>query len=46
MKLFMKEPQTVEVAGNTLVCPVCDNDLFWTRKAQLNSAIASFFSLD
>ncbi|MGD9995071.1 MAG: hypothetical protein AB7S69_17360 [Salinivirgaceae bacterium] len=47
MKLFKKaEPQTVEVAGNTLKCPVCANNLFWTRRAQLNSAVASFFNLD
>lgn len=47
MGLFKKkEPQTVQVAGNTLRCPVCNNDLFWTRRAQLNSAVATFFNLD
>ena len=47
MGLFQKkEPQTVEVAGNILKCPVCGNNLFWTRRAQLNSAIATFFNLD
>ena len=41
-----KQPQPVQVAGNSLSCPVCSNDLFWTRKAQLNSAVATFFNLD
>ncbi len=41
-----KEPQTVEVAGNELTCPICDNRHFWTRRAQLNSAVATFFNLD
>ena len=41
-----KEPHTVEIKGNTLNCPVCDNSLFWTRNAQLNSAVATFFNLD
>jgi transposase-like protein len=32
MKLFKKrEPQTVEIKGNPLVCPICSNNLFWTR---------------
>ncbi|HOP05378.1 MAG TPA: hypothetical protein PL017_13205 [Tenuifilaceae bacterium] len=47
MSLFSKaEPQTVEVNGRELRCPVCNNNLFWTRKAQLNTAVASFFDLD
>ncbi len=47
MGLFKKKvPQTVEVAGNELICPICGNNHFWTRKAQLNSAIAAFFNLD
>ena len=47
MKLFKKpEPQPVEVAGYELTCPVCRHDLFWSRKAQLNTALASFFELD
>lgn len=32
MNLFkQKEPQTVEVKGNPLVCPVCNNNLFYTK---------------
>ncbi len=46
-KIFKKkEPQTVDVAGHALVCPVCANKLFWTRKAQLNSSVSTFFNLD
>lgn len=47
MSLFKEEePQPVEVLGKELKCPVCSNQLFWSRKAQLNTAIASFFNLD
>ncbi len=41
-----KEAHTVEVAGNMLTCPICRNNLFWTRKAQLNTAVATFFNFD
>ena len=47
MRLFKKaEPQTVEVKGHELRCPICNNEFFWTRGAQMNTAIASFFDLD
>jgi len=47
MSLFKEEePQPVEVLGNELKCPVCGNQQFWTRRAQLNTAIATFFNLD
>lgn len=47
MGLFNKqEPQFVNVKGNLLKCPVCGNTSFWTRRAQLNTAVASFFNLD
>ena len=47
MNLFeKKEPVTVEVKGHILICPICSNNLFWTRKAQLNTAVATFFKLD
>jgi hypothetical protein len=47
MGLFIKsDPQTIEVKGNELICPICRNKYFWTRKAQLNTAVASFFNLD
>lgn len=47
MGVFKKlEPQTIEVKGRELRCPVCNNPNFWTRQAQLNTAVATFFSLD
>ena len=47
MNLFKKkEPQTVEVKGNELICPICANKLFWSRRAQLNTSVATFFKLD
>ena len=48
MGLFGKrEPEAVEVAGGIpLRCEICKHDLFWTRRAQLNTAVASFFSFD
>jgi hypothetical protein len=44
--LKKKEPQTVEVSGVQLKCPICTNKLFWTRNAQLNTSVASFFGFD
>lgn len=41
-----KEPQTIAVKGRELRCPVCNNAYFWTRQAQLNTAVATFFNLD
>jgi hypothetical protein len=41
-----KTPDVVEVKGNKLTCPVCSCDQFWSRKAQLNTSVASFFGLD
>ena len=47
MQLFKaKEQQTVQVKGHDLSCPVCANKYFWTRRAQLNTSVASFFGLD
>ncbi|OYU56357.1 MAG: hypothetical protein CFE25_03710 [Chitinophagaceae bacterium BSSC1] len=47
MSLFQKkEPITVEVKGKELVCPICSNNYFWTRSAQLNTSAATFFGLD
>ncbi len=40
------EPMPVEVAGHQLTCPVCAGQNFWTKRAQLNTAVASFFNLD
>jgi uncharacterized protein with PIN domain len=47
MKLSAKnQPEAYEVKGRTVRCYHCSNHLFWTRRAQLNSAIATFFRLD
>lgn len=47
MSIFKKsEPETVEIAGKPFKCPVCGNEYFRTRRAQLNTAVASFFDLD
>ncbi len=34
------------VAGEKLCCLVCDNQKFFRRNAQLNTAMATFFNFD
>lgn len=47
MALFKKdEPETVRVADRELHCLVCRGTKFVSRKAQLNTALATFFRLD
>lgn len=47
MKLFKKsEPQTIEVKGHQLRCPVCNNTTFYLRRALLNTPVATFFDFD
>lgn len=47
MKLFQKKtPEPVEIKGQSLICPVCNNRDFWVRNAQLNTSVATFFNLD
>ena len=47
MGLFGKEEsEQVEVVGQSLRCEICKNDRFWTREAQLNTAVATFFNFD
>ena len=41
-----QEPQTVDVLGRRFRCLVCEHDLFWPGRAQLNTALASFFNFD
>jgi SUMO ligase MMS21 Smc5/6 complex component len=41
-----EEPRAIEVSGRQLRCPICSNTLFWTRQAQLNTAVATFFNMD
>jgi len=47
MGLFgKKEPESVEIEGRPLHCEIRGHDLFWRRKAQLNTSVATFFDLD
>jgi len=47
MGLFgKKEPETVQIDGQPFSCTVCGNDIFWRRRAQLNTAMATFFNFD
>ena len=47
MKLFNKDvPETVEIKGIQLICPICSNKNFWSRRAQLNTSLSTFFNLD
>ncbi len=39
-------PEEVDVAGRKLTCQICGHTEFWHRSALLNTAIATFFSLD
>ncbi len=41
-----QEPQTFQIKGHELKCPICSNNLFTVRQAQLNTATATFFNLD
>ena len=47
MALFEKiKPEEVSVCDRPFSCMACGNDRFWRRKGQLNTALATFFSLD
>ncbi len=47
MELFGKnEPEQIQIVGKALHCEICKHDRFWTRTAQLNTAVATFFNLD
>jgi hypothetical protein len=47
MALFgRKTPARHEVAGLQLRCEICKHDEFWHRRAQLHTAVASFFDLE
>ncbi len=41
-----KEAHEVEIAGKVLRCEICHHTQFWERKAQLHSAVATFFNLE
>jgi hypothetical protein len=47
MGIFGKEePEAVDVHGRPLRCLVCANQTFYQRRAQLHSAVATFFDLE
>lgn len=46
MSAKKSEDQTIEIKGHELKCPICNHNRFWTRRVQLNTAVASFFNLD
>jgi hypothetical protein len=47
MKLFgKKEPEAIQIKGRQLTCPICSNQLFWSREALLNTSVATFFKVD
>jgi hypothetical protein len=47
MAIFDKPAaEPVDVLGEPLECHVCKHDRFRRRRAQLNTAVCSFFNLD
>lgn len=47
MALFSQKTATpAQVSGIDLRCEICNHDRFFERQAQLNTAVATFFSLD
>ena len=40
------DAETVKVGQKTLICLVCGHGRFRRRRAQLNTALATFFKLD
>lgn len=47
MGLFKgKTPDCVTIGDKQLLCQICGNDEFWIRKAQLNTAVATFLNFD
>lgn len=47
MGLFSKkEPEQIFVREQQLQCAVCRYDRFWTREAQLHTAVATFFDME
>lgn len=41
-----KAPFPVQVKGKQLCCAVCDNDHFYKKHVQLNTALLSFLNMD
>jgi len=41
-----KVAQNITLKDNPLICPICGNQLFYTRRILLNTVTASLFDLD
>ena len=41
-----KQPETVEVRGRQLKCPICSNNYFYKRETLLNSTITTLLNID
>ncbi len=41
-----QDPENIKVHGKQLVCPVCGNDQFRTRKILLNTRAATTFNIE
>ena len=46
MGIFKQDPEPATIAGASLRCEICHHDRFYHRRAQLHSAVASFFDLE
>ncbi|MFN8241399.1 MAG: hypothetical protein U0X39_11720 [Bacteroidales bacterium] len=45
-RLESQDPHKVIIRGRELKCPVCNNDLFRSKRVLLNTTMATFFGLD
>ncbi len=41
-----KKGEKFELFGKQLVCPMCENDTFYTRETLMNTAGMAFFNLE
>lgn len=39
-------PESVDILGKPLICLICNNNTFHQGKAQMNTALATFFKFD
>jgi len=46
VSIFRQDPGSASVAGVELHCEICKHHLFHYRRAQLHSAVASFFDVE
>lgn len=41
-----RDAQEVQKAGQTLKCPVCEHDRFWSRRTLMNTRAFTLFDFD